>query len=307
MIIEKMKKISMLGMLLLLFVAMPISAKKKVNKEYDQTELKISNKPTPPTYSQFQPVGDSILAEGLRLYAHEKMAWLSYDLMVEHCKNCPIDGIWAIWGESTDMRCVCVDKNSQKVYFSCRCDQFLNMKERIVWNDSIRNITPEEKKAVEIRSKALSAVEAQCRDSLSNALSAQGSLNFDVIPENDGTYKVYVLQGTSLNGIIPMGNDYLIRFDKDMKMTSFERCHKTYFPIQALKSDMQFHSHTPDNPHITATDICNCLLYGKDLYGIKNFAVLSTHYSEPFYIFFDTEKLSVIGMPKEFMEKIYKK
>ena len=110
-------------------------------------------------------------------------------------------------------------------------------------------------------------------------------------------------------GILPYGNDYIVDYDNDFNITSFKCCHKGYLGISVDSKEIvsSTHSHTPDNPYMTVTDVCTSLLYGRDLYGIKTFNVLSTHFKNGFFIWFDTDRLEINGMDMNVLKKIYGK
>ena len=85
----------------------------------------------------------------------------------------------------------------------------------------------------------------------------------------DGKKMVYVLTGPGNTGVVIFGNDYLIDFDKDDKITGRKRLHKNLIPLQMKTDNGQLtiggmHSHLPETGEfITATDICTLMLYEK--------------------------------------------
>lgn len=236
------------------------------------------------------------------------MGWVSGDSMTTHCSDPLTASHWIVTGKPGEMRCVFADKNHEMAYFSCSCDSTSNMEKNLKWSNEKRALTAEEKKAFDIRYEIEAKFLEIYRDSLHNNSKAMGNLNWDLIPQEDGSYILYLLQGTTLPWVIPYGNDYKIRVDKDRNITSFERCHKSYLHMQVdNNTSCLYHSHTTDNPYITATDICNSLLYGWDCYHIKDFAVVSTHFDEELFIFFNASEKTIVGLSKKFMEKVYGK
>lgn len=83
--------------------------------------------------------------------------------------------------------------------------------------------------------------------------------------------KVYVLTGPEEDGVVIIGNDYLLTFDEKNELTSKKQLHKNLIPIyygEKVKKGMQvegsMHTHSPESgDFITATDICTLMLYEK--------------------------------------------
>lgn len=123
--------------------------------------------------------------------------------------------------------------------------------------------------------------------------------------------KVYVLTGPKQNGVVLFGNDYLLTFDKNNKLTLKKQLHKNLIPINyggkdkegnPLISDEAIHSHLPETGEfITATDICTLMLYGK-FAKWKTHNVVSSKYLNIWNC--ETNELSVI--PIDVIKKIQK-
>lgn len=110
--------------------------------------------------------------------------------------------------------------------------------------------------------------------------------NLNLIPLiNDGERKVYVLTGPEQNGVVIFGNDYLLTFDKDNKLTAKKQLHKNIIFInygskeeQGKEIEGTIHSHLPETgDFITATDICTLMLYEK-FTKWKQHSVVSKNY-----------------------------
>lgn len=117
--------------------------------------------------------------------------------------------------------------------------------------------------------------------------SAKGNLNFDVVWITPQLVRLYILQGTTLYDIIPFGNGYSVDFDANMNVLAFRHHHQSYLLMENHKEiESLIHSHLKDNPFMTATDVCNYLLYGRDLYGILSFTVVSDYLGEKLMMYF---------------------
>jgi hypothetical protein len=94
---------------------------------------------------------------------------------------------------------------------------------------------------------------------------------------------VYVLTGSSENGVVVIGNDYLLSFDENDKLISRRGLHRNphffYFGSKSKGKSMgAVHTHLPETgDFITATDICTLMLYGK-LTDWENHIVVSEKY-----------------------------
>jgi hypothetical protein len=79
------------------------------------------------------------------------------------------------------------------------------------------------------------------------------------------------LTGPQKSGVVIFGNDYLLTFDSDNKLTSTKQLHRNIMPMQygGKEEDGKviegtIHSHQPETGEfITATDICTLMLYEK--------------------------------------------
>ena len=97
------------------------------------------------------------------------------------------------------------------------------------------------------------------------------------------------------------GNDYLLTFDKNNKLSKQKQLHLSLIPIEYGKKDEiegSIHSHVIDDL-ITSTDICTLMLYGK-------FAKMKTHYvmSKKYVSIWDCKKETLVVMTREAFEKI---
>jgi hypothetical protein len=110
--------------------------------------------------------------------------------------------------------------------------------------------------------------------------------DLNLIPLINGKEKkVYVLTGPKKDGVVIIGNDYLLTFDKDNKFLSKKRLHNNIITIsygektEGVKEVVgAMHTHLPETgDFITATDICTLMLYEK-LAKWKTHNVISKKY-----------------------------
>jgi hypothetical protein len=89
--------------------------------------------------------------------------------------------------------------------------------------------------------------------------------NLNVVVLGGDAPRAYLIAGPKESGVVPIGNDYLLAFNKQDRLNRAEKLHNSYLPFRVdpkignVESGM--HTHLPAHPYITATDICSLLLY----------------------------------------------
>ncbi len=98
--------------------------------------------------------------------------------------------------------------------------------------------------------------------------------------------KAYVFTGTSISGILPLGNDYLIAFNKKNVVVNVTRLHNSYIPSEFNQTGTDsskiiisgMHNHLKGkSPFITVTDVCTLMLYAP-LSTLRTYSVISEKY-----------------------------
>lgn len=247
-----------------------------------------------PSQDELATINDSILQEGLRLYTYEKLSWMASDLLAEHAS---VD-LSSIRGSAAQL-----DGNSKLTHFYCRKDSVvfsctLDLNDfSLSWDNTVRPMTEDDKDAVHFRSEMINRIIETYGDSIYTI--QDGSINIDLIWLSTDKLRAYLLQGTTLNGVIPFGNDCYVDIDIDSNLIEFHRFHHSYIPIDIRQTGENthavevIHSHTVDNPFFTPTDICNALLYARDLFEMKSVSVLSTAFDPPVIMTFNMEDMSI--------------
>ena len=247
-----------------------------------------------PSQDELATINDSILQEGLRLYTYEKLSWMASDLLAEHAS---VD-LSSIRGSAAQL-----DGNSKLTHFYCRKDSVvfsctLDLNDfSLSWDNTVRPMTEDDKDAVHFRSEMINRIIETYGDSIYTI--QDGSINIDLIWLSTDKLRAYLLQGTTLNGVIPFGNDCYVDIDIDGNLIEFHRFHHSYIPIDIRQTGEDthavevIHSHTVDNPFFTPTDICNALLYARDLFEMKSVSVLSTAFDPPVIMTFNMEDMSI--------------
>ena len=247
-----------------------------------------------PSRDELATINDSILQEGLRLYTYEKLSWMASDLLAEHA----LVDLSSIRGSAVQM-----DDNGKLTHFYCRQDSVvfsctLDLNDfTLSWDNTVRPMTEDDRDAVHFRSEMINRIIETYGDSIYTI--QDGSINIDLIWLGTDNLRAYLLQGTTLNGVIPFGNDYYVDIDRDGNLIEFHRFHHSYIPIDIRQAGENtqvlevIHSHTVDNPFFTPTDICTALLYAHDLYGMKSVCILSTVFVPSAIMTFNMDDMSI--------------
>lgn len=247
-----------------------------------------------PSRDELATINDSILQEGLRLYTYEKLSWMASDLLAEHAS---VD-LSSIRGSAVQL-----DDKGKLTHFYCRQDSVvfsctIDLKDfTLSWDNTVRPMTEDDRDAVHFRSDIINRIIETYGDSIYTI--QDGSINIDLIWLGTDNLRAYLLQGTTLNGVIPFGNDYYVDIDRDGNLIEFHRFHHSYIPIDIRQAGENtqvlevIHSHTVDNPFFTPTDICNALLYAHDLYGMKSVCILSTVFVPSAIMTFNMDDMSI--------------
>ena len=247
-----------------------------------------------PSRDEVATINDSILQEGLRLYTYEKLSWMASDLLAEHAS---VD-LTSIRGSAVEL-----GDNGKLTHFYCRQDSVvfsctIDLNDfTLSWDNTVRPMTEDDRDAVHFRSEMINRIIETYGDSIYTI--QDGSINIDLIWLGTDNLRAYLLQGTTLNGVIPFGNDYYVDIDRDGNLIEFHRFHHSYIPIDIRQAGENtqvlevIHSHTVDNPFFTPTDICTALLYAHDLYGIKSVCILSTVFVPSAIMTFNMDDMSI--------------
>jgi len=122
---------------------------------------------------------------------------------------------------------------------------------------------------------------------------------------NDKEKSVFVLTGPKVSGVVLLGNDYKINYDKKNEFKEKEKIHNSILQFLYNSGDKKkptvstIHSHLLTE-YISSTDICTLFLY-------KNYVEWNQHIviSEKEVSIFDLEKEILFTMKRKAWEKIY--
>jgi len=247
---------------------------------------------------------EPIVAEGKLLYKSEMASWYGTDLFLEVYKQRENIGGYFSYNENEIAKCVFFSKNENpKIIGIISFDNTYSTKTAKT-DLTERNFTKREADLYQIRKIALAEIQT---DTL---FKTYNNTNLNLIPLiTKKEKKVYVLTGPKNNGVVIFGNDYLLTFDNDNKLTLKKQLHKNIIPIEYGRKQQDgkeivgtMHSHLPETgDFITPTDICTLMLYEK-IAKWKTHNVVSKKYLSIWNC--ETDELNVV--PMDLVEKINK-
>lgn len=247
-----------------------------------------------PPLSELFVTLDSIVKEGWQLYYSERVSWIASDLFMEHY-DLDKSGGYLTWQPNDSVwSTVFYDVLGKNCIFEYRYN-FVSQQDKSI--EKQRPLSSAEQDAVKQQKKMLDKALDRYGDSLYFANKTFGSPNVDVVQINSKLTRLYFLQGTVKNNVIPFGNDYSIDFDQNLNPVAFRRYHNSLIAAQTITDDggkveTIMHSHLKNNPYITPTDICNFLLYRPE--DLDMFFVYSTAYKCKFAYSFKLNQIITV-------------
>lgn len=249
----------------------------------------LTNAQTSLTEQQIREKVDSITREGDLLFRYERAAWVSTDLAMEKPEIRKKLHGYFIYQSADTIKAIILDKDINCIYELSFLDPENPAKEIV----NKRALTSRENELLNVRENILRELangkyKVDCPENY--------DLNMIMLPFEKG-YKFYILTGTTGNNVVPFGNDYLFITDKEGTIKSWKMFHTGILPAytkspKGEKIELMMHSHTRDEPFISATDICIFRLYSA-LYSLKEFHVYSPGLSKVFSYSVETNKVEI--------------
>jgi hypothetical protein len=235
-----------------------------------------------------------VVAEGKLLYKSEMASWYGTDIFLERYPKRENIGGYLSYTIDNLSKCIFFSKsNLPKIIGTMSFDSTYNVKTANV-DLTERDFTDFEKQLYQIRKTALAEINSD------KMFKTYENSNLNLIPLINGAErKVYVLTGPTQNGVVLIGNDYLLTFDSEGKVVAKKSLHRNLIPINYGGKDGEqvvgsMHNHLPETgDFITPTDICTLMLYEK-FTGWKTHNVVSRKYLNVWNC--ETNELAVIPM-----------
>lgn len=219
---------------------------------------------------------EALNEEGVLLYHLEKTSWLATDLLTTYYPY-KVTDIGGYFSYPVDENFVCVFFNNDdpsKASLTISFDSSFSFESAVI-DTSLRLLRKYELEIGKIRQGALDEIIN------GNKINQYSNTDLNIIPLiKDGERKVYILTATTENGVLILGNDYLLKFNKKNKLKEVEPLHKGILKFEEKDSiSWSSHSHLPEyNPFMTPTDVCSLLLYGEYSDSWHHHTVISKEY-----------------------------
>ena len=237
-----------------------------------------------------------ILNEGKLLYRLEKASWHGTDHFLEHFsdKKDSIGGYLSYVNENNKVINIFFKKDNP-FHIIVRYEfESLPTSNPINIDTLKHSPSQQEIDLITIRQDAIKRI----YENQDNFFSFYKNTSLNLIPLiHKNERKVFVLTGPQNSGVVIIGNDYLLTYNKKNKFKKKEKIHNSLIEFP-YKSDVTFHSHVLSN-YINSTDICTLLLY-------KDFVEWKQHYvvSKKYVSIFDLEKEDLIILTRKDWEKM---
>ena len=207
-----------------------------------------------------EKIAKEIQDEGITLYRSEMASWYGTDIFLENYKDRENIGGYFSYIDDGVPKCVFYSKAEKIIGTIAFPTNYLPANAKLDLTD--RAFTPTEQEYLDLRKAAFARME---NDTI---FKYYENVNFNVVPMINGKErKVYLLSGPKVNNIVLFGNDYLLQFNKQNKITSVEQLHKSLIVQKIVDEEVgktvsAIHSHVVKNwPYMTPTDICTLMLY----------------------------------------------
>lgn len=225
----------------------------------------------------------NLLREGLALYTSERASWVATDLLQATRFNTQqIHSYFSYPTPGDSVRTVFVGGTAAAPQILAAYSfPAGNIRPASAHRSGARALTTREQQLLAIRAKSMKDVARIA----GFEVPATTSLN-PVLLEKGAETWVYVLTGATAAGTVPLGNDYLLRYDSAGRLTHKSKLHSSLISIGKAPAGQSvaatLHTHLSGAAaFITPSDICTLLLYRPQLPG-KQHLVLGEKYVSVF-------------------------
>ena len=211
----------------------------------------------------------NLLREGLALYTSERASWVATDLLqASNFETRQVRSYFSYATPDDSVRTVFVGgTQAAPQVLLAYCFPIGNIQAASAHRSGARPLTEREKRLLSIRTKSMEDLPRVAGFEIPK----NASLNPVLLEKGTETW-VYVLTGATTAGTVPLGNDYLLRYDSAGRLLRKEKLHSSFIAIGPApvgqKVAATLHTHQPGTAaFITPTDICTLLLYRHQLPG----------------------------------------
>lgn len=250
------------------------------------------------------PEHQRVIDEGRMLYQLEAAGWRATDRMImnQGARRDSVGG-YVAFKDGENLRVITYNKFDSSVVMSVFVmNRELDEGSMIVDNVS-RKAQPREQVLINLRIRALRDVAFDT----THFYKHYRNTHFNLIPIIDDTSRrVYVMTTIEQGVVMPIGNDYLLKYSPSLTLVERKKLHQSFIPIDLLHQDtlsndpdLTWHRHADGgDPLPTATDICALLLYTKNAAWHKHGIITSQ-----WYMLFDRTANSFDFLPRAEAER----
>lgn len=249
-----------------------------------------------------KPDADALLNEGKMLYRLERAAWYATDHLLASFPNKrdSIGGYLSYEGSDGQIYSIFFDRtNNYRILARYRFNSDPTQTPNDVDTTGSSPIG-NESELIAVRQTALDMIYSDDKE----FFTFYENTSFNIVPLiNENIRKVYILTAPQKEGVVLIGNDYLLEYNSKNKLINRKKLHKSlielpYKPQSGQKVIATMHTHVLSN-HIEPTDICTLLLY-------KDSVEWSQHYviNQDYVSIFDLEKETLVIMTKKDFDNI---
>ncbi len=213
--------------------------------------------------NSFGQTEDEILAEAYLLYNSEKASWNGTDVFLEKFpEKGSLIGGYLSYAEDSKHSCIFFDQaEDPNLLAKITFNKDFNI-EQVEIDTISRKLNLLEKDLFIIRKLAMNEV---MQDTL---FKQYQNTSLNPIPIIVGKEKkVFLLTGSQKSGVVVIGNDYLLTFNKNNKLKKKRALHNNILLFEYYdesEGDITMHTHLESTGDlITSTDICTIMLYEK--------------------------------------------
>jgi len=246
---------------------------------------------------ELEKVAAGIKEEAMLLYRFERASWLASDIIAPIFQDSvsSIKGYFSYWDER-GTKCVFFNGEDEPMVIATITFDIAFSNNGTKADLNRRPLTPKEKEIFSLRKATYELLASDTTFKFYN------NANFNVVPiVTDTRRDVYAISASQQQGVLLLGNDYLMKFDKHNKLVSNTPLHSTIIPFEypapVDSSTGDLHIHYPENsPYISPTDICTAMLY-KDVTGHNAYSTVSEDYICIWHC--NTQTLTILLKPKK--------
>ncbi|WP_196889186.1 hypothetical protein [Aureivirga sp. CE67] len=253
------------------------------------------------TTSFAQTKEEKIMEEAMLLYNSEKASWHGTDIfMAKYSDLKSVAGGYVSYSKDGKHHCIFYDKQETPnvlVRFSFDDDFDLS---KVKIDDDKRKVSEKELNLITIKKIAHNKVRT---DSI---FKHYENSNLNLVPIiSKKEKKVYAITGLNVGGVVVLGNDYLMTFNKKNKLKKIKSLHKNILTFDTSdqeinKGAVTMHSHLKSSGYmISPVDVCTLMLY-EPYAGWKQHIVVS----EKFVSFFDIKERSLVIITRKAYDRM---